>query len=361
VPTAPLYGHAALRARLAGAASRGSLPASLLLHGSRGIGKQRLALWLGQTLLCSADGERPCGTCANCRYATQLAHPDLRWVFPRPRLKDAAASPTEVMQDYADAIAERVKDGFLYPPAAGTEAIYLATVRALVQFAAITPAVAQRKVIVIGDAERLVPQQGAEDAANAVLKLLEEPPADTTVILTSSEPGALLPTIRSRLIAIRVAPLSDSEVGAFVRDPTVKAALDERGLPTADVERVRLAHGAPGTLLGTSATALSAARALLDAATSVRASDRYRSAVAQGASGARGTFTDMLDALTIVLGERTRAAVRREDLREARAAAQAIAAVESAKARAAGNGSPQLIAAALLRSLAPVGADRTAA
>ena len=57
----------------------------------------------------------------------------------------------------------------------------------------------------IGDAERMVAQEGSDQAANAFLKLLEEPPADTTLILTSSEPGALLPTIRSRSVSVRVA------------------------------------------------------------------------------------------------------------------------------------------------------------
>jgi DNA polymerase-3 subunit delta' len=265
------------------------------------------------------------------------------------------------VQDYADAIAERVQGGLLYPPAAGTEAIYAATARALIQFAAMTPAVARRKVIVIGDAERLVPQEGAEVAANAALKLLEEPPADTVIILTSSEPGALLPTIRSRLVAIRVAPLSEGEVAAFVRDPAVRAALDERGLPGTEAERVRLARGAPGNLFGAKPDALSAARALLDAATSGHASDRYRIAVAQGTAGARGAFTDTLDALTTILGARTADAVQRQDLRGARAATQAVAAVEAAKARAARNGSPQLIAASLLRALAPVGVGERAA
>jgi len=62
VPLIPLYGHEALRTRLADQARAGTLPASLLLQGPAGIGKQRLALWLGQVLLCEAD-ERPCGLC----------------------------------------------------------------------------------------------------------------------------------------------------------------------------------------------------------------------------------------------------------------------------------------------------------
>src|SRR5688500_17626244 len=56
VPIIPLHGHAATRARLRDAFERGALPASLLFHGPRGVGKQRLALWLGQLLLCEGKG-----------------------------------------------------------------------------------------------------------------------------------------------------------------------------------------------------------------------------------------------------------------------------------------------------------------
>ena len=70
------------------------------------------------------------------------------------------------------------------------------------------PSVGSRKVFVVGDAEAMVPQESSPEAANAFLKLLEEPPADTTLILTSSNPGALLPTIKSRVLPIRLLRLS---------------------------------------------------------------------------------------------------------------------------------------------------------
>jgi DNA polymerase III subunit delta' len=358
----PLVGHARLRARLIAAVERGSLPASLLLHGPRGVGKQRLALWLAQYLMCSRRGHPTaeedagqaagCGTCEGCRYAADLRHPDLRWVFPRPRPKDADADPAEVMRQYADAIAERVQAGLLYAPALGTEGIFVATVRALVHNAMLTPALAARKVLVVGDAERMVPQEGADMAANAFLKLLEEPLADTQLILTSSEPGALLPTIRSRVVAVRVAPVSDEDVGRWVGEPRVRAALDAADVPGGDADRVRRAGGAPGMLLASGGSGpATAARALVDAARTSDAAAGYRVALQQGAAGARGGFTDMLDALGGLLGDRARVAVERGDERAARAAAVAVTAVEGAKARAEGNVSPQLVTAGLVRAL----------
>src|SRR5437867_12669611 len=85
MPIVPLIGHTELRARLAEAVKRNTLPASLLLTGPRGVGKQRLALWLGQFLLCENASHAPCGKCQGCHFAVELTHPDLHWYFPRPR------------------------------------------------------------------------------------------------------------------------------------------------------------------------------------------------------------------------------------------------------------------------------------
>jgi len=79
----------------------------------------------------------------------------------------------------------------------------------------------------VGDADRLVAQESSLEAANTLLKVLEEPPKDTFLVLTSSVPEALLPTIRSRLVAVRVGRLRDSEVERFlieqVNTPAEKA------------------------------------------------------------------------------------------------------------------------------------------
>src|SRR6476620_4700971 len=291
-----LYGHEELKTRLAQSAKAGTLPASLLFHGPKGVGKQRLALWLAQLLLCEND-PRPCGKCRNCEYAVNLTHPDLHWYFPRPRLKDADPDLADVRDDYRDAIADRVSNGGLYASPPGNEGIFVATVRAIVQEASLSPAMAKRKVFIIGDAERMVSQEGSDQAANAFLKLLEEPPADTTVILTSSEPGALLPTVRSRVIAVRALPLTDAEMKAFVEDKRIAPLLD---LPTNPAELVKSASGAPGRLAERDAwtAAIDQATRFLDAASAPDRGRRARVALSQGVSGARGKFSDTLDALT---------------------------------------------------------------
>jgi DNA polymerase-3 subunit delta' len=353
VPIIPLYGHQQLKERLLAARAAGRLPASLLLHGPAGVGKQRLALWLATVLLCdSADS--PCGRCQSCRYGAELAHPDLHWIFPRPRLKDADASHEDVRQDYAEAIADRVGSNGLYARPSGSEGIFVTAVRAIVHRAGISPALGRRKVFVVGDAERMVPQEGADMAANAFLKLLEEPPADTSIIVTSSEPGALLPTIRSRVVSLRVGSLSDDHMTAFLADPSVARALEPEALPKDVAGRIALAAGAPGALLGGTErdAASTSARKILDAAESGDRAAALRVAFAQGASGARGRFTDTLDALALLLHDRTRTRIDRGDERAAERSARAIDAVERARELAGGNVSPNLVTAGLFRALA---------
>jgi len=351
VPIVDLYGHELLRARLSESVRAGTLPSSLLFHGLRGVGKQRLALWLAERLLCE-EPNAPCGECKACRYVREVTHPDLHWVFPRPRLKDADPDMEQIRDDYREAIAERVESFGLYAPPSGSEGIYVATVRSLVQRAAMSPAMGRRKIFIVGDAERMVPQEGSDMAANAFLKLLEEPPADTTIILTSSEPGALLPTIRSRVITARVPLVQDSAVRAFVENPVVKKTLDGRAKMTTS-ERVRAAAGAPGRLLtgDSDAKATINARRIVDAATSARPSLMQSTALSQGSAGARGAFAETLEALVELLGERARDALHKQDISAADSAARAVDAVLKAQTYADGNVSPQLIASKLIRDL----------
>ncbi len=340
-----LYGHHDVRTRLATSVARNALPSALLLQGPRGVGKQRLALWLAQLLLCPSKNA-PCDDCRDCTFVQALTHPDLHWFFPRPRLKDAD-DLAKVKTDYAETIAERAENDGLYELPSGMEGIFFDVVRLIVQRAALSPAVARRKVFVIGDAERMAPQEGSEQGANAFLKLLEEPPADTTFLLTSSEPGALLPTIRSRVVVMRVAPLSSEDMRQFLADPAVK-----KRVKSADADALALAAGAPGRLLSEAdlSAAREAAQKMLDAI-SGKASARFEAAWTTSSTKARGSFADTLDALTTLLHARARESSARGEEHQALAATRAVELVEVAKERVETNVSPQLITINLLRDL----------
>ena len=348
----PVFGHSELRARLSGMIERGALPSTILLQGRAGVGKQRLALWLGQYLLCAAADRGPCGACAQCRLSNDLRHPDLHWIFPRPRPRDTDPDLDDVRDDLREAVAERALAGGLYEPPSGSDGIFVATIRMIVQQAVLSPSLAARKVFVIGDAERMISQEGADQAANAFLKLLEEPLADTTVILTSSEPGALLPTVRSRAIAFRVAPLGQDDVRRFLDDPRVADAIAAHDAPRGQADRIALAAGAPGRLLaGAGHTAAREQAQRILAAVSGRRNEGFEAAWQQASTKARGSYADTLDALTAALHERARAAGHVGDEMAALGAARAVEIVEAAKEQVTHNVSPQLLTVNLIRDL----------
>ena len=355
MPIAPLYGHDELRARLLPRIVAGTLPQSLLLHGPAGVGKQRLGLWIAQALICVSDAP-PCGVCRECRYALDLTHPDLTWVFPRPRPKESDSDPEDIAEDLADARKERVEDHGLYVPLSGNVGIYVATVRYLVRQASRTPALARRKVFVLGDIDTMAQQEGAEIAANAFLKLLEEPPADTWVISTSSAAGSLLPTVRSRVVGVRVPRLDDDAMRAFMADPAVSEHLKKAGLPASERDRLLLAQGAPGALLSSSVqrSAVDEAQRFIVAATSGNRAELMKLAFVQGHSGARAGYSDTLDALTIALYERMKSGTEKDDVAVASSSSRAIEVVEEAKRLADANVSPLLISARLLTDLSVI-------
>ncbi len=348
MPLSPITGHAQLRQRLGSALTRGSLPGSLLLHGRKGVGKQRLALWLGQAMLCSGSPQ-PCGACQACRYTTELTHPDLYWFFPVPRAEISDSSPEEALAYMRGAMRDRAQSGGLWAAGSGSEAIYVEMIRALVRAAASSPAMARRKVMILGDADRLIAQEGSDQAANALLKLLEEPLPDTTLVLTTSEPGALLPTIRSRVVAIRVAPLSPAEVRQWAASDDIRAKLGR--LDDAVLHR---ASGAPGALLAGTAhdSADTHARAWLRALQGDTA-ERFVAVLSEKPAGARGGFADALDALDGLLHARLRPAV--DCGGDATALARALDVVEAARERTGHNVNPTLITAELLRELRALG------
>ncbi|HVF40575.1 MAG TPA: hypothetical protein VM939_11810, partial [Gemmatimonadaceae bacterium] len=157
-------------------------------------------------------------------------------------------------------------------------------------------------------------------------------------------------TIRSRTVAVRVLPLPDDTVRAFIRDPILIKALGPGG---SDNEKVQVAAGSPGNLFGDGSRgrAMATARRLIEAALSPAGPERHSTALAVGGSGSRGAFTDVLDAMLLVLGERMRAALHANNERAAAGASRAADAVGRARLRAAGNVNPQLLTARLLREL----------
>jgi len=213
-----VVGHTELRTALARAHAADALPAALLLHGPRGVGKQRAALWVAQLTVCQApSAEGPCNTCGPCRMALKLEHPDVHWYFPVERPKASGDRLVEALEDArAQGLASRREHAVRTSHYDELRGLYLGIVQNIRRRAHMRPTMAPGQVFIIGDAELLVPQEASPEAANALLKLLEEPPGGARFILTSGESGRLPATILSRTVPLHVAPLTPKQVTAFL-------------------------------------------------------------------------------------------------------------------------------------------------
>jgi DNA polymerase-3 subunit delta' len=302
-----VFGHEDIRADLTHAVAVGELPGSLLIHGPRGVGRQSLARWLARLLVCDAPTPQgPCDGCTACRLALDLQHPDIHWFFPLPRPKgtsgpDKLAEALEVAR--FESLTERRADPLYRAPDDEPAGLYLAQVRTIRRLGSTRPAMGSSQVFIVGDAEHLVPQEASEEAANALLKILEEPPPATTFILTATDPEALLPTLRSRLLPVRLRPFPEEDVRRFLAERA--GAGDEEARLAA-----RLGRGSIGRALsflpeenGPSPARRHRDTALewLEAALDDTPTRRMAAAHAQAPAGARGAFTDRLDSLGLWL------------------------------------------------------------
>lgn len=145
-------------------AGRDELGHAFLITGPDPGERERLALYLAKALLCEGAGEKPCGKCLPCRKAEKGIHPDL---LRRVRLPD-----TQVFK--VDQVRELGKEAWVLPNEG------------------------RRKVFLLPEADTMNPQ-----AQNALLKLLEEPPAYAAFLLMGANPGAFLETVKSRCVALR--------------------------------------------------------------------------------------------------------------------------------------------------------------
>ena len=192
----PLPWHREALAKLA--ADRARLPHALLVHGPQGIGKTEFARALAASVLCeSPRAGLACGQCGSCHWFEQGNHPDFREIVP-----EAAA------EEEGDAEAEQGAK----PEKAKSLVIKIEQIRAVADFVALSTHRGGHRVLLIRPAETLHP-----NAANALLKTLEEPPPASLIILVSDQPARLLPTIRSRCRALALAMPPRAEALAWLR------------------------------------------------------------------------------------------------------------------------------------------------
>jgi len=191
-------GNAPVKRQLAAEIDAGRFPHALLIEGAPGSGRRTLARIIARAALCRCEdaGQRPCGTCTACQKEVP---PDL----------------TEVGGDGA--------------------AIPVDTIRWLREDAYLKPNESQYRVILLADAQLM-----RHEAQNALLKILEEPPAHVIFILTCDSRTALLPTIQSRCVCLTLSPVEWAEA-----EPLLRARL-----PQSSAEELRRAYDLFGGHIG---------------------------------------------------------------------------------------------------------------
>jgi DNA polymerase-3 subunit delta' len=230
----PIIGHEAIQRELRNLAASADPPHAILFCGPSGSGRRPLARLYAMLLNCeraaggppragmfalsepaSDNGELPCGVCRPCRLIDEGGHPDVVLLAPgdmlcKPRSGDTSHAAHPLARD-----------------------IRICQVRGVVELAARYPFEARQRMIIVDPADRLT-----RDAANTMLKTLEEPPGHTIFALLTEAPEAVLETVQSRCRRIDV---------RTVAKPVMKAGLEARGVAPAVAETAaEAARGRPG-------------------------------------------------------------------------------------------------------------------
>lgn len=163
---------------LAAFVNGGRFPHALLLEGPEGSGRRTFAWEIAAALFCRGE-HKPCGSCNQCRKVLEQNHPDVEY----------------------------------YGGDGSRRSFHIDTIRQLRQNAWLLPGEAPCRVCVLCGAENMTDQ-----AQNALLKILEEPPEHTVFILTAENRAMLLPTILSRVQTIRLEPLTPAEILPVLRE-----------------------------------------------------------------------------------------------------------------------------------------------
>ncbi len=192
------------------------LPHAMLFYGPSGAGQEAAALELAKTLNCEKQRGYACGDCPTCRQFAGLRHPRLVLVFPLPSKQGETSAYDKMTAQELEEINEQIAlkaanpyHQIAVPKASG---IKVSSVRDILREGAFRSSGKGRTVVCIFDADKM-----NQNAANALLKSLEEPTGDLMFILSTSERDAVLPTIRSRCQALRFEPLSEDDIIAGLR------------------------------------------------------------------------------------------------------------------------------------------------
>jgi DNA polymerase III subunit delta' len=237
MPWTNIIGHDKQKELLRLAIQRQRLPNAYLFTGQEGIGKEAVALYTAQVLNCESPAAREtaeaCGVCESCRQFAELTHPNLELVFPIEAILLKNVSETSQDREKQDDAVDKLKHLYArkkenpYFTMAMDKAMGILTgqIEELIRKSAFKPIGNKKRIYLISQAERM-----NIEAANKLLKLLEEPPPFVLFILVSSRPEQILPTIVSRCQPLRFSAISSDHIETKLAESKFSEALssDER-------------------------------------------------------------------------------------------------------------------------------------
>ncbi|MBQ4083275.1 MAG: DNA polymerase III subunit delta' [Bacteroidaceae bacterium] len=223
------------------AVAEGRIPHAQLFCGPEGTGKLSVAIAYARYLCCAhRSGEDACGECPSCKKFDKLMHPDLHFAFPIYK-KDSNKTPRsdDFIDKWRQAVAENPYMNLnQWMSSIGTEnqqgLIYASQSEEIIRKLTLKSSEGGYKVMIVWMAEKM-----NTECANKLLKMIEEPPAQTVFLLLAENPDLLLPTIQSRVQRLALRPIEES---------IVSGALTEKyGLTEADARQI--AHASAGNWL----------------------------------------------------------------------------------------------------------------
>lgn len=184
------------------ALARGRVPNSMLFCGPEGVGKKETALVLAKALNCLRKTDDACDECDHCRAIDGGVMPDVLDINVKDLKveQDSRGDEAGPEEDEADGRAVR-------------NTIGIKTMKGIKEIIHMRPMLGRKRVFIIDEAEKMTP-----DAANSHLKILEEPPLFSHVILISDKPNLILSTIRSRCQTLNFLPVGREEIEQALRD-----------------------------------------------------------------------------------------------------------------------------------------------
>ena len=170
-----IYGNSEPRRLVSEMIKKKREPHSIMIHGEKGLGKKTLARWIAAALLCERQTGEPCGICRTCRMIADGAHPDVM-------VAKANSNGNYIVDD---------------------------SIRPIVAEAPVAPNEARMKVYIIPDLDLSV--NTVIQVQNILLKVIEEPPEHTAIILTARSKEIFLPTIISRVLSLGMTSVTEAE------------------------------------------------------------------------------------------------------------------------------------------------------